>query len=122
MYKRVNPRAERKLRHKRVRRRVSGTPLRPRLAVYRSLSHVYAQVIDDVGQNTLAHASTLDPEVRPQLDGKTKSERAAIVGRVVAERAKAAGIDAVVFDRGGFIYHGRVKALAEGAREAGLVF
>jgi large subunit ribosomal protein L18 len=109
-------------RHKRVRSRVSGTPERPRLNVYRSLSNIYAQVIDDISGTTLASASTVDGDVATQITGKNKVESAKIVGQVVAERAKAAGISAVVFDRGGYQYHGRVAALAEGAREGGLNF
>ena len=109
-------------RHRRVRKKVEGTPERPRLCVTKTLKHIYAQVIDDWAGRTLAAASTLDPEVRQRLNGaSTKSVDAAkIVGLVVGERAKAAGITKVVFDRGGWIYHGRIKAVAEGAREAGL--
>lgn len=109
-------------RHRRVRGKVSGTPIRPRLNVFRSLIHIYAQVIDDVDGRTLASASTNDVEVRKQLDGKNKSEAAKLVGQVVAQRAKTAGIVKVVFDRGGYKYHGRIKALADGAREGGLEF
>ena len=109
-------------RHKRIRSRVSGTPERPRLNVYRSLTNIYAQVIDDLSGQTLASASTIDSAVVAQLTGKNKVEAAKIVGQMVAERAKAAGISAVVFDRGGYQYHGRVAALAEGAREGGLNF
>jgi len=109
-------------RHKRVRARVSGTPERPRLNVFRSLTNIYAQVIDDLSGQTLASASTVDSAVAAQVSGKNKVEAAKIVGQVVAERAKAAGISAVVFDRGGYQYHGRVAALAEGAREGGLNF
>jgi len=109
-------------RHKRIRSRVSGTPERPRLNVYRSLTNIYAQVIDDLSGQTLASASTIDSAVAAQLTGKNKVEAAKIVGQIVAERAKAAGISAVVFDRGGYQYHGRVAALAEGAREGGLNF
>lgn len=112
----------RKRRQRRVRMNLSGTPERPRLNVYRSLSHIYAQVIDDVNGHTLASASTLDRKVVSQLAGKTKVEQAKIVGKVVAERASDAGVTEVVFDRAGFLYHGRVKALAEGAREGGLKF
>jgi len=112
----------RERRHRRVRARVTGTQQRPRLNVFRSLSNIYAQVIDDEGGNTLVSASTIDPEVRTQTEGKNKTEAAKIVGKIVAERAKQAGINAVVFDRGGYKYHGRVAALAEGAREAGLEF
>jgi len=109
-------------RHKRIRSRVSGTAERPRLNVYRSLTNIYAQVIDDLSGQTLASASTIDSAVVAQLTGKNKVEAAKIVGQMVAERAKAAGISAVVFDRGGYQYHGRVAALAEGAREGGLNF
>ncbi len=109
-------------RHIRVRARVSGTAARPRLNVFRSLSNIYAQVIDDSRGVTLASASTIDKEVAAQIEGKNKTDAARIVGRVVAERAKSAGITKVVFDRGGYKYHGRIAALAEGAREAGLEF
>jgi large subunit ribosomal protein L18 len=109
-------------RHLRVRKKVKGTPERPRLVVYRSLEHIYAQVIDDTIGHTLVSASTIDGEVRKLLGGKKKTEEAQIVGRVVAERAKNAGIQKVVFDRGGRKYHGRIKALADAAREAGLEF
>jgi large subunit ribosomal protein L18 len=109
-------------RHNRVRARVSGTPERPRLNVFRSLSNIYAQVIDDVAGTTLVSASTLDSDVSTQVTGKNKTDSARIVGKVVAERAKNAGVTKVVFDRGGYPYHGRVAALAEGAREAGLEF
>jgi large subunit ribosomal protein L18 len=109
-------------RHIRVRKKISGTPERPRLNVFRSLEHIYAQVIDDVDGHTIASASTVDTEVRGQLEGKTKTESAKIVGQMVAQRAKAAGVTQVVFDRGGFKYHGRIQALADGAREGGLEF
>jgi len=110
------------VRHARLRQRVAGTALRPRLAVFRSSRHVYAQVIDDDAARTLAAASTLQAALAKQCAGKKPVEAATVVGRVVAERAKAAGISQVVFDRGGFRYHGRVKALAEAARQAGLEF
>ena len=109
-------------RHARVRAKVEGTDSRPRLCVFRSLNHIYAQVIDDSGRHTLISASTLDPEIRGQLDGKTKTARAELIGSLVAQRALAKGIKQVVFDRGGYLYHGRVKALAEAARQAGLKF
>lgn len=109
-------------RHVRVRRRLSGTAQRPRLAVFRSLRHIYAQVIDDVAGHTLASAATTEPGLASEASGKTKKEQAAIVGRAIADRAKAAGVETVVFDRGGFRYHGRVRALAEAAREGGLEF
>jgi large subunit ribosomal protein L18 len=109
-------------RHNRVRARVDGTTARPRLNVFRSLSNIYAQVIDDAQGVTLASASTIDKEVAAQIEGKNKTDAARIVGRIVAERAKNVGITKVVFDRGGYKYHGRIAALAEGAREAGLEF
>ncbi|GIL08694.1 MAG: 50S ribosomal protein L18 [Chloroflexota bacterium] len=112
----------RKQRQRRVRARVSGTAQRPRLNIFRSLTNIYAQVIDDSQGHTVVSASTLDKEVAAQATGKTKLEAARIVGKVVGERAKQAGIEKVVFDRGGFRYHGRVAAVAEGAREAGLDF
>jgi large subunit ribosomal protein L18 len=111
-------------RHGRIRNRVVGSPARPRLAVYRSNSHIYAQIIDDVAQRTLVAASTLDPGFKEQEDvsAPATQEAARLVGKLVAERAVAGGITEVVFDRGGKPYHGRVAALAAGAREAGLVF
>ena len=114
------PQAARQRRHFRLRKRISGTPERPRLAVYRSLAHIYAQVIDDAAGRTLAAASDLDADLRTA--GGTKSEVAKRVGELIGERARNAGVTQVVFDRGGFLYHGRVKALAEGARGAGLNF
>lgn len=118
----VDKRRARERRHLRVRKKVFGTPERPRLNVYRSLSHIYAQVIDDTRGVTLVSASTIDPEVRPLVQGLPKTEQARLVGKKVAERALAKGITKVVFDRGGYKYHGRVKALAEASREAGLEF
>ncbi len=115
-------RSQRDRRHARVRARIAGTAARPRLNVYRSLANIYAQVIDDEAGHTLVSASTIDADVQTQANGKNKKDAAKIVGKVVAERAKAAGITQVVFDRGGYRYHGRVAALAEGAREAGLEF
>jgi large subunit ribosomal protein L18 len=115
-------RASRERRHKRVRARVVGTGERPRLNVFRSLDNIYAQVINDEAGNTLVSASTIDREIAKEVDGKNKIESAKIVGIKLAERAKAAGITTVVFDRGGYQYHGRVAALAEGAREGGLDF
>jgi large subunit ribosomal protein L18 len=112
----------RKRRHARVRRRVFGTPERPRLCVFRSLNHIYAQVIDDTQGHTLVAASTLDPAVREQLNDKDKTAQAAVVGQVLAERSLEAGIDHIVFDRGGYLYHGRIKSLADAARKAGLTF
>jgi large subunit ribosomal protein L18 len=110
----------RQKRHERIRIRLAGTPGRPRLAVFRSLNHIYAQVIDDASGRTLAAASTLEPELRGSK--QTKTEEAAVVGRLVAERAKSAGVARVVFDRAGFRYHGRIRSLADAAREAGLDF
>lgn len=112
----------RKRRHRRIRMRISGTAERPRLNVYRSLNHIYAQVIDDVAGHTLVSASTLDGSLASDLEGKSKRERATAVGKVIAEKATDAGISEVVFDRGGYLYHGRIKALADGAREGGLKF
>jgi large subunit ribosomal protein L18 len=109
-------------RHYRVRKRLSGTAGRPRLNVFRSLRHIYAQIIDDEVGHTLVSASTSESEVRRQIEGMTKTDQAHLVGKVLAERALAKGVTQVVFDRGGFRYHGRVKALAEGSREAGLEF
>ena len=119
MIKRPDTNAQRLKRHKRVRGKISGTPERPRLNVFRSETNIYAQVIDDVNGVTLVSASSLEKGF--SCDG-TKSDAAKKVGQLVAERAKAKGIDTVVFDRGGYLYHGRVKALAEGAREGGLQF
>jgi large subunit ribosomal protein L18 len=112
----------RKRRHIRVRRKLAGTSERPRLNVFRSLKHIYAQVIDDVQGRTLASASTIDSDLVANMSGKTKKEQAAAVGKAVAERAVAAGVRQVVFDRGGYLYHGRIQALADGAREGGLKF
>jgi large subunit ribosomal protein L18 len=121
MFKPVDTRGARQRRHRRIRVKLTGTSSRPRLNVFRSLQHIYAQVIDDTSGTTLAAASTNEPDLRKDASG-TKSERAQVVGRTIAERAKEKGINAVVFDRGGYIYHGRVKALADAAREAGLEF
>ncbi len=116
----ANGNEARKRRQRRIRRKISGTADRPRLNVFRSLEHIYAQVIDDVAGNTLVSASSLDKELAGQLDGKKKQEQATLVGKLVAQRARDAGIQEVVFDRGGYLYHGRIKALADGAREGGL--
>ena len=121
MYKPLDTRAARARRHRRIRVLLHGTPQRPRLSVFRSLQHIYAQLVDDATGTTLVAASTLDPALRPTLNGP-KAERARAVGQAIAERAKQQGISSVVFDRGGYLYHGRVKALAEGARAAGLEF
>jgi large subunit ribosomal protein L18 len=113
----------RKRRHVRVRAKVAGSPQRPRLNVFRSSAHMYAQVIDDLAGHTLVAASDMDEDVKKLTGEKaTKTERAKAVGSVVADRAKAVGVTTVVFDRGGFLYHGRIKAVAEGAREGGLEF
>jgi large subunit ribosomal protein L18 len=112
--------AARTKRHERIRLRLTGTTGRPRLAVFRSLNQIYAQVIDDSAGRTLASASSLEKGMR--ASSGTKSDQAKVVGRLIAERAKAAGVDKVVFDRAGFRYHGRVRALADAAREAGLDF
>lgn len=114
--------AARVRRHIRVRKSVFGTPDRPRLCVFRSLNDIYAQVIDDIEGHTLVSASSIDAELRTKLNGLKKIEQARAVGKAVAERAKDKGIATVVFDRGGFRYMGRVKALADGAREGGLDF
>ena len=119
MINRPNTKAQRLHRHKRVRGKVSGTPERPRLNVFRSENNIYAQIIDDTQGITLASANSLEKGF--ECDG-TKTDAAKKVGQLVAERAKAKGIDTVVFDRGGYVYHGRVQALAEGAREGGLQF
>jgi large subunit ribosomal protein L18 len=113
--------AQRKVRHLRVRTRVRGTTERPRLAVFRSLRHVYAQVIDDTKGVTVAAASSQDGEVLAERDGKPKSEVSKLVGALIAQRALARGVSKVVFDRGGYKYHGRAKALADAAREGGLI-
>jgi large subunit ribosomal protein L18 len=122
--KRMKAKRERRERaHLRVRKRVRGTPERPRLSVYKSLRYIYAQVIDDDRGTTLAQASSADPEVRGQVGGSTASRAAAkLVGELVAARAKERGVDKVVFDRGGYVFHGRVQALADAAREKGLQF
>lgn len=118
-----NPKAGRRQRRKYgQRKRISGTAERPRLSVYRSNAHIYAQAIDDVNRVTLAAASDLDTEVKGAVDGKDKSDVAKLVGAAVAKKLQEKQVKAVVFDRNGFIYHGRVKAVAEGAREAGLEF
>ena len=112
--------AARQKRHERIRLRLTGSPQRPRLAVFRSLNHISAQVIDDSNGRTLAAASSLEKELRGGKQNKT--EEARVIGRLIAERAKSAGVESVVFDRAGFRYHGRIKSLADAAREAGLEF
>ena len=115
-------RVARHRRHARVRARVRGTTSRPRLCVFRSLNHIYAQVIDDSLGCTLVTASTLDPEIRSEADGKTKTGKSELVGFLVARRALSKGVNQVAFDRGGYKYHGRVKALSEAVRQGGLKF
>ena len=127
MISKIDKNTVRQRRHARVRKTVTGTAAAPRLNVYRSLNHIYAQIIDDRAGNekggvTLATASTMDKDVKAQLEGLTKTDAAKVVGKVLAERALKKGIENVVFDRGGYLYTGRVKALADGAREAGLKF
>ena len=122
MFSKIDKNAVRKVRHHRQRKDINGTTERPRLNVYRSTVHIYAQVIDDSTGCTLASASTLDAEVKAQLEGKNKTEAAKIVGMAVGKRALEKGVEKVVFDRGGYLYTGRVASLAAGAREAGLQF
>ena len=122
MTKRRSRNEARQRRHLRIRRAVRGTPERPRLSVFRSVAHIYAQVVDDREGRTLAAASSLDPEIRTQTAGVKKTEAGKLVGQLVARRAKEHGVSQVVFDRGGYLYHGRVKAVADGAREGGLKF
>lgn len=112
----------RKIRHERVRRKIAGTPEAPRLCVFRSLKHIYAQLIDDSKGVTLVSASTLDPAIKGQLNDSNKKDAAKLVGKTIGERALQAGFKSVVFDRGGYVYTGRVQSVAEGAREAGLEF
>ena len=120
MFKKVDRKARRQKKHYRVRRNISGTPEYPRLAVYRSAKHIYAQIIDDTKGHTLVAASTLDADLKESWGGNVEAAKA--VGKLLAERALTKGIKGVVFDRGGLLYHGRVAALAEGAREGGLEF
>ena len=122
MISKIDKNAVRVGRHNRMRNKISGTAERPRFAVYRSDKHIYVQIIDDVNGCTLAAASTVEKEIKAAIDGKTKTEAAKIVGEFAAKRAIAKGIDEVVFDRGGYIYTGRVASVADGAREAGLKF
>ena len=122
MKKTATPQAARIRRHARVRKHVSGTAEKPRLTVYRSLSHIYAQVIDDVARATLVAASDLEADLKTKITGKKKSDVATLIGEAVAQRAKEKGISRVVFDRGGYPFHGRIKALAEAARAGGLEF
>jgi large subunit ribosomal protein L18 len=122
MLKRRDRNEARRRRHVRIRRSLEGSADRPRLSVFRSLAHIYAQVIDDTARRTLAAASSLDAEIRAEAAKTKKSEAGRMVGQLIARRAQANGIRRVVFDRGGYLYHGRVKALADAAREAGLEF
>ncbi len=122
MIKMIDKNEERVRRHARVRKKISGTAETPRLCVYRSLNHIYAQVIDDTKGVTLCSASTLEKDVKAKTAKMTKTDAAKEVGKAVAEKAKALKIESVVFDRGGYIYTGRVQAVADGAREAGLNF
>lgn len=120
--RRLSREAHRQRIHVRMRKTLGGTAERPRLCVHRSTKHIRAQVVDDQSGRTLAYASTLDKEVRAQIKGGANIAAAKVVGKIVAERAKAKGVEKVVFDRGGYQYHGRVQALADAAREAGLKF
>lgn len=122
MIKKIDKNEERKRRHARVRKKISGTSETPRLSVYRSLNHIYAQVIDDTKGVTLCSASTMEKDVKAKIADMTKTDAAKEVGKAIAEKAKKLGIESVVFDRGGYIYTGRVQAVADGAREAGLNF
>jgi large subunit ribosomal protein L18 len=122
MIKRKDRNEARQRRHLRIRRGVQGTADRPRLSVFRSLGHMYVQIVDDGKGCTLAAASTLDPEVRAKAEAVSKSEASKLVGQLIARRAQERGVRRVVFDRGGYLYHGRVRAVAEGAREGGLEF
>ncbi len=122
MLKKIDKNQKRKERHYSIRNKIVGTPERPRLNIFKSSKHIYAQVIDDATGITIASASTLDKELAAQTAELTKTEAAKLVGKTVGERAKNKGINAVVFDRGGYLYHGRVKLLADGARESGLEF
>ena len=122
MINKIDKNKERVRRHIRVRKKVSGTAEAPRFSVYRSLNHIYVQVIDDVKGVTLCSASTMEKEVKAKIGDMTKTDAAKLVGKTVAEKAKKLGIENVVFDRGGYLYTGRVQAVADGAREAGLNF
>lgn len=122
MFKKVDRQAARTKRQLRIRKKISGTPERPRLCVYRSLNNIFAQIIDDVNGKTLASASTIDKKLRAEISNGGNMDAAKLIGKAIAERAKAAGINTVVFDRSGYIYTGRVQALAQAARESGLEF
>ena len=122
MLKKRELKSKRQRRKRSIRKKIFGTPNRPRLSVYRSNKHIYAQVIDDLNGHTLASASTVDKDARDEVADLEKEEQARQIGKILAERAKEQGIEQVVFDRNGFIYHGRVAAVADGAREGGLEF
>jgi large subunit ribosomal protein L18 len=122
MIKKVNKNKKRQKRHMRLRNKIQGTPERPRLNIFRSSMNIYAQVIDDTKGFTIASASSKDKEIAEKINGLNKTEAAKIVGQEVAKKAMEKGIDTVIFDRGGYLYHGRVKSLANGARESGLKF
>ena len=122
MITKIDKNKERLRRHTRVRKKVSGTSATPRLSVYRSLNHIYAQIIDDTKGVTLCSASTMEKDVKSKVAGLSKTDAAKVVGKAVAEKATKLGVKQVVFDRGGYLYTGRVQALADGAREAGLDF
>lgn len=122
MKKQIDRNSQRLIRHARIRRKISGTSLRPRLSVFRSTNEIYCQVIDDEQQVTLASASSKEKELASALNGKTKSEQARLIGETIAKRTLEKNIENVVFDRGGYIYTGRIRQVAEGAREAGLKF
>ncbi len=119
---RIDRKLQRRKRHVRIRKKLHGTPERPRLCVFKSLKHIYAQLIDDENLKTITGVSTLTPSLRPQVQGLKGVEKAKVVGKAIAERARELSIESVVFDRAGYKYTGRIKALAEAAREAGLKF
>jgi large subunit ribosomal protein L18 len=122
MFKKRDKNAQRRIRHARIRRKISGTPEVPRLCVFRSNNYIYAQVIDDTKGSTIAQASSMEQALKEKAEGKTKVETSKLVGKTIAERAMEAGVTSVVFDRGGYVCKGRVASLADGAREAGLKF
>jgi len=122
VFKKIKRNEQRQKRHMRIRQKVDGTPEKPRLNIYRSLNNIYAQIIDDTKGITIVSASTLDKEVKDKLNSTGNKEAAKFVGKLIGKKAVEKGIDQVVFDRGGYVYHGRVKELADGARESGLKF
>ncbi len=122
MYNKIDKNQERRRRHARVRKKISGTAETPRMSVFRSLNHIYVQVIDDTKGVTLCSASTMEKDVKAKIQGMTKTDAAKVVGKIAGEKAVALKIESVVFDRGGYLYTGRVQAVADGAREAGLKF